>query len=46
VYLTQTHPEKFNQLEDTSFYRSSNNQNIPKGDGKIGMHDLQMALGQ
>ncbi len=46
VYLTQTHPEKFDQLEDTSFYRSSNNKNIPKGDGKVGLQDLQTALGQ
>ncbi len=39
-------PEKFNRLENTNFYRNPGDNNIPKSDGKIGMQDMQLALGQ
>lgn len=39
-------PEKFNRLENMSHYRNPGDNNIPKSDGKIGLQDMQIALGQ
>ena len=44
-YFTEN-PAMFSKLEDTNFYRSSNNNNIPKGDGKVGLQDMLTALSQ
>jgi hypothetical protein len=43
-FLTEN-PEKFNKLENAFFYRNPTNTNIPKGDGKIGLEDLQGTAG-
>jgi len=42
-FFTQN-PEAFAKLEDTSFYRNPDNKNIPKGDGKVGLQDMLLAL--
>lgn len=44
-YFTEN-PAMFSKLEDTNFYRSSNNTNIPKADGKIGLQDMLTSLSQ
>lgn len=44
-YFTEN-PAMFNKLEDTNFYRNSNNNNIPRGDGKVGLQDMLTALSQ